>query len=422
MSVKRRLTAIRLDKIAAVDRPCQEHATVALIKRAPGNPAAPKAIAKATFQEALEGNLVASRVNEAFYQSFDGLWERNDAFRTALTDELSAGGDGSQASEDYVASVRSLVDEAVAEARKAGKDATDDDLNKALNTAVEQWLAAKSQPKEPVMKISTRAELLSAVAKFDATKTPVADVAAIKKAAVDLNALDALPAEGPLAADKPNDDVEKLRREVTILKMAPDVRKHFDGLPEAEQTAFLAKSAEDQAEIVRKANEGDPVVYTCADGTEVRKSQGAFAVTMARRADAQDDEIAKLRGELTGSTLEKRAAAFPYVAKKVAVDMLKSVDQLGADSEAGKAVMASLTSMNKAAGGLFKSVGSTDGGDGGDGGDEAAVAEFNNEVAKVAREEKIARADAMTKVRRDQPELFKRAFPDTEVEEEPAAA
>ena len=38
---KRRLTRIRLDKIAAVDQPCQEHATVAIIKRAPPEGAPP---------------------------------------------------------------------------------------------------------------------------------------------------------------------------------------------------------------------------------------------------------------------------------------------------------------------------------------------------------------------------------------------
>ena len=86
MAIKRRLTGIRLDKIAAVDRPCQQHATVAIIKRAPDG--SPHAIAKVTFQEALDGQLVASRVSEAFWGAFDGLWQRNDAFRTALTDEL----------------------------------------------------------------------------------------------------------------------------------------------------------------------------------------------------------------------------------------------------------------------------------------------------------------------------------------------
>ncbi|MFL6864120.1 MAG: hypothetical protein ACJ8DZ_14085 [Allosphingosinicella sp.] len=420
--MKRRLTAIRLDKIAAVNLPCQEHATVAIIKHAP----TPLAIAKATFQEALEGNMIAGAVNDAFYQSFDGLWERNDAFRTALTDEFSAGGDGSAASAAYVASVKALVDEAVASARDAGATASDTSpVDKALQSAAAQWLANKSKPKEPLMKISTRAELLSAVSKFDATKTPIADVIAIKKAAVDLNALDALPSEGPLAADQPNDDVAKLRREISILKLAPEARTYFDGLDEAAQTAFLAKSAEDQAATVRDASTDDPILYTTSKGRVIRKSHGQLAADLARDNDELRGDLTKVKGELTGSAIEKKAMAYPRVAKAVAIDMIKSAETVGIDSDAGKAVMASLTAMNKAAGGLFKSIGTTDGGDGGGTEpDQAAVTEFNAEVEKATNGGKVNRADAMSKVRRSNPDLFKRAFPDTATaqEEEPAAA
>src|SRR3546814_5387553 len=94
---KRVLNRIRQDKIAAVDQPCQQHATVAIIKRAPADPAV--AIAKATYQEALNGALVSERVNRAFWDHFDGLWQRNDAFRTVLTDELAEGGDGATRAE-----------------------------------------------------------------------------------------------------------------------------------------------------------------------------------------------------------------------------------------------------------------------------------------------------------------------------------
>lgn len=423
MSVKRRLTSIRLDKIAAVDQPCQAHATVAIVKRKPGvaKSSPPYRIAKATFQEALEGNLVASRVNEAFYQSFDGLWERNDAFRTALTDELSAGGDGSAASDDYVASVRALVDEAVAEARQAGKDATDDELNKALTTAATNWLATKSKPEETTMKISTKAELQSAVAKFNPQTTPVAHVEIIRKAAKDLGAEDELPADGPLAKAKVDDSAD-LRREIAILKMSPDVRKHFDGLSDADKTGFLAKSADEQTDIVKKANEGDPVIYKCADGTEIRKSDGAAAAAMAKRADALEKRLDEMGGQLTETTLEKRANKYPNIAKRVAVDMLKSVDTLGADSEAGKAVLASLDNMNKARGGLFKSLGSTEGGDDQPGGDEQAKADFEKKVDEVMKADKSGRAEAMSKVRRTEPAIFKMAFPEAAEADEEAAA
>lgn len=415
---KRTIRRLRLDKIAAVDLPCQEHATVAIIKRAP---AGTQAIAKATFQEALEGNMIAGAVNEAFFDSFDGLWERNDAFRAALTDELAAGGDGSTASAAYVSSVKALVDEAVAAARNAGATAADtSSVDKAFTSAVENWLAAKS--KEQDMTISTKAALGTAIAKFASAgvAATIGQRDEILTAAKALNAEDMLPAEGPLAKATTGPDADLVRK-VAILEMPADVRKHFDALPEAEQTAFLAKDASERALIVAKANEQDPVLYTTAKGREIRKSHGQLAADLARDNDELAKKVDTLGGQLTETTIEKRAAVYPNVAKAVATAMLKSVDTLGADSEGGKAVLASLDSMNKAGGRMFKTIGATGGeggqDEGGQVGDEAAVAEFEGAVEKAMDGGKLGRADAMTKVRRTQPELFKRAYPQPEEEE-----
>lgn len=413
--MRRRLTSIRLDKIAAVDQPCQEHATVALIKRAPPSPQGAQAIAKATFQEALEGNMIAGAVNEAFFDSFDGLWERNDAFRSALTDELAAGGDGTTASAAYVASVKALVDEAVASARTAGATAADTTgVDKAFTNAVEKWLAANA--KEQTMKITTKAMLKAAVAAFNPETSPAAHIGIIRKAATDLGAEDELPSDGLLAKAAPATD-PVLVRKVAILEMPADVRKHFDGLDEAAQTDFLAKSETERASIVAKANEEDPVLYTTAKGREIRKSHGQLAADLARDNDDLRKSVDTLGGQLTATTLEKRAAAFPNVAAKVAIDMLKSVDTVGADTDAGKAVMASLDRMNKGGGRLFKSLGSEGGEDEGERGSPEAVGEFNAAVDKARDGGKLSRSDAMTKVRREQPELFKRAYPQPEDEE-----
>lgn len=412
--MRRRLTGIRLDKIAAVDAPCQQHATVAIIKRAPQapqNPAGPQAIAKATFSEALEGNMIAGAVNEAFYESFDGLWERNDAFRTALTDELSAGGDGSEASAAYVSSVKSLVDDAVAEARSAGTTAADTSaVDKALNTAAGNWLAAKS--KENPMTIATKAALTAAIAKFASAglAATIGQRDEIVKAAKDLNAEELLPADGPLAKAAPSTD-SALVRKVALLEMPADVRKYFDGLPEADQDAFIAKDATERASIVAKANEGDPVLYTTKKGREIRKSHGQLAADLARDNDELRGDVVKLSGQLVETTIEKRAAAYPNVATAVASDLLKSADAAGLDSDAGKAILKGLATMNSSSGRLFKSIGSTadEGGEGET--DQSALAEFNGEVEKVKTSDKVGHADAISKVRRSNPDLFKRAFP-----------
>jgi hypothetical protein len=415
MTVKRTLNRIRLDKIAAVDSPCQEHATVAIVKRRPGaKDTTPKGIAKATFGEALQANMTADAVNDAFYESFDGLWERNDAFKTALTDELAAGGDGTTASAAYVASVKQLVDDAVAEARQAGATATNTDpVDKALNAAVNKWLELEEE--QTTMKITTKAELQAAVAKFNPQTTPVADVLVIQKAAKDLAAEDALPAEGPLAVAKADPAVATLQREIAVLKLSPESRKHYDALDEAGQTSFIGKSETDQADEIAKANSTDPVVYKCKDGMEIRKSDGAAAAVLAKRADEQADELAKLRGDLSGSTIEKRAAEkYPHIAKAVAVEMLTSVEKLGDDSVAGKAVLASLDTMEKSGGRLFKTIGRDEGGSETGGGDlQKARATWDGEVAKIKARDNIDTASAMSKARVEFADLWKEAFPDT---------
>lgn len=417
MAIRRNLTRINLDKIAAVDAPCQEHATVAILKRKPVSATDPKSIAKATFADALEGGMISAAVNEAFYCSFDGLWQRNDAFRQALTDELAAGGDGSKASADYVASVKSLVDSAVSEARDAGASASDTGgIDKALTAAVDKWLDSR---KEHIMKITTKAGLTAAIKAFDPkATTATSDAAAIKSAAKELDAEDMLPASGPLAKVAPDhrdEQIAKLGREVAVLKLSPAARKHYDGLDEAGQTAFVAKSTDEQAAEIEKASGADPVVYKCKDGTEIRKSDGAAAAMLAKSNDELAAKVAKLEGDLGGSTIEKRAVeAYPNVAKSVAVDMLKSAAQLGEDTDSGKAVIKSLDTMNKAGGKLFKSLGSTDEGEAGaPGGIAKARGDFDAKVSEIAARDKIGKAAAMPKARAEHPDLFKAAYPDT---------
>lgn len=407
MTVKRRLKAIRLDKIAAVDLPCQEHATVAIVKRAPQT-AAP-AIAKKSFDEALRAQLVSERISDVFWRAFDKQWAVREAFRTALADELAEGGDGSEATEGFTAAMRTIAETAATLAREAGAEA-DADLESAVEQAVEKWL---KQQETSEMKITTKAALKAAVAQFNPETTPVAHVGIIKQAAKDLNAEDELPAEGPLAVEKADPTVATLQREVAVLKMAPDVRKHFDGLDAAGQTAFLAKSAETQQAEVDAANATDPVVYKTADGVEIRKSDGAAAALMAKRLDEQAAEIAVLKSGRQGDAIEKRARTeFPNVALATATSMLKTAGQLGEDTDAGKDVLKSLKAMNSGGERLFKSLGSTEAPEVSR--DVAkARTDFNAEVSKIMGRDKIGMADAMSKARTEHPDLFAEAYPET---------
>lgn len=415
MGTRRVLSRIRLDKIAAVTQPCQEPALAVICKRAPEG--APPAIVKKTFEEALSAQLVSEKVSDTFWRAFENQWAIKDAFRTALTDELAEGGDGRTATNGFVRAMENLATAAAAAARDAASTA-DTDLEAAVEDAVSKFML---QHQEQPMKISNKAQLQKAVADFNPETSPAAHVGIIQKAAADLGAEDELPAEGVLAKAEPAVDpaeFAKVKRDLAISKLSDDARAHFDTLDAGGQDAFLAKSADEQAAAIAEINKADPIIYTAKDGTQIRKSDGALMAKMAKRQDELESENADLRKGQSEDRIEKRARTeFPNVALTVATDMLKSADQVGADSESGKSIMKSLVAMNAAGKGSMQKLGTTEGGDAPT--DIAkARTDFDTEVAKVAREEKISKTEAMSKVRSDQPELFAKAYPQLAEEDE----
>jgi hypothetical protein len=414
MAVRRKLTSIRLDKIAAVDKPCQEHAVVAIVKRAPAGPV-PPAIAKKTFDEALRAQLVSEKISDTFWRAFENQWAVRDAFRTALTDEIAEGGDGTDAVSGFSTAMQQIAVLAAEAAREAAGTA-EPDLEAAVESAISKWLNEQPTQQEQTMhKFITKAALQAAITKFDVTKATAQDVADIKDSAVALNETGVLPATGVLAITVTTADPELpvLKRRLDVAEMAPAIRKHYDSLDEAGQTAFIAKDAAGRQAEVDAIEKGDPVVYTCEDGTLIRKSDGTAALMMAKRLDAQDKVIKGLREEGTATSIEKRAAAYPNVAKAVATDLLKSLDQVGADSEAGKAITKSLETMNKGQSALFKPLGTTEGGDSGQaGGDlQKARSTFDGKVTEIAKRDNIGRADAMSKARTEFADLYTEAYP-----------
>lgn len=406
MTIKRRLKAIRLDKIAAVDKPCQEHATVALVKRAPAE-GAPPAIVKKTFEEALAGQLVSEQVSNVFWRAFENQWAVKDAFRTALTDEIAEGGDGSAATSGFTAAMETLATAAANAAREAASTA-DTDLESAVEQAVEKWL---TQQETSEMKITTKAALKAAVAAFDPATTPVAHVEIIKSAAKDLAAEDELPAEGPLAVAKADPTVANLQKQVAVLSMTGDIRKHYDALSADKQDAFLAKSAEDQAAEVEAANATDPVIYKTAAGIEIRKSDGTAAAMLAKQVDEQAAQITVLKADRQGDALEARATSeFGNVAKATAVAMLKSAQAVGEATDAGKDILKSLAAMNKGQSGIYTRIGTEEA----PGGDiTKSRTDFNSKCNEIAKRDGIGPADAMSKASVEFPELFAEAYPET---------
>lgn len=91
---------------------------------------------------------------------------------------------------------------------------------------------------------------------------------------------------------------------------------HYQKLAPADAEAFVAKSASDRDAEVAKAIAADPVVFKGEKtGIEVRKSQGDFALQIAKQAETmavtsakQAEEIAKRDTEIKKARIRKTAA------------------------------------------------------------------------------------------------------------------
>lgn len=152
---------------------------------------------------------------------------------------------------------------------------------------------------------------------------------------------------------------EKLQKAVdrltAIVALPADQRAHFDAIAKVEeQDAFLAKSAEDRAAIVKPVVEKkavDPVVvYTAADGTVFTKSDDPRLVAAIVEKDSKDKELAALRLEKSDREFEKRAetelAHLPGTIQERAA-LLKAVDGIK-DETQRSAALKSLAAGNKA--------------------------------------------------------------------------
>ncbi len=347
---RRIMRTFKLNEISAVDKPAQEGARFSLAKRAPDDTGpslndAPLVLAKAAFAEEFADRKTEQAVCRAWYDAMDDRWIADEAFRATL----EAGGESGV--EEYVAAIKVMANRAVSAVTTARADteAFKAEITKALAEPI------KFEKKEPttMIKFNTRAALLGGVAAFLGGDKTV-EKSTIQKDAIDLDAVDCLT--GELALSPPDPRVAKMETELAVLKLAPALKAHYDGLDATAQAAFLAKDTAAQTAEVDGLTKGDPVVYTCSDGTQIMKSDGKVALMMAKQNDATNKRLDAIEKSRTEDKFDKQASTdFPHLATKSTVATLKAIDGL---DDADKAeVLKSLTVANKAAASKFRQVG-----------------------------------------------------------------
>lgn len=352
-STKRRImNDFVIKEISGVTRPAQGGAVATFFKfDIPDDPVLE--FAKVSFGEAMDKAMMDQKFHRAFYDAFDGVWQRNDAFQEALKDRYQS---SEETVRQYVESIAELARAAAASVDGIFKSANPDAaIEKAVSDAIDQIL---DQPKENVpMKITTKAALKAAVAAFAKDGGTDATITAIKTAAKELNAEDELPETGALAISKSEDDprIAKLEKTIAVMSLSGDLRKHYDGLSASDQDAFLALDDAAQKAAIEKSD--DPVVYTTADGIQIRKSDGVGMLMMAKNFDKQAATLNDLLEKSDASNFESIAKSeYGNLPLEGTVEMLKMADKME-DAEKKKKMLAAMQAANKAAGRNFETIG-----------------------------------------------------------------
>lgn len=163
--------------------------------------------------------------------------------------------------------------------------------------------------------------------------------------------------KGGSAEEKRRKDEEKMKEEKAkmtekraeraeaIVSLSADERGYFDGLDKVAQDEFLAKSADERIDVVRKSREADRVVYKAANGDEFRASDDPRLVKMARERDEMSKRTEEALAKAERERFEKRAQAeLAHCPGTVEVRgaILKALDDVEGAAEFLKAADASL--------------------------------------------------------------------------------
>lgn len=183
---------------------------------------------------------------------------------------------------------------------------------------------------------------------------------------------------------------KRAERAEAIAAMPADVRKHFDGLPVEAQDAFIAKSEDERAEIVKAAAEANAVVYTATDGTEYTKSDDPRLVKMAKDRDADRKELAKSAAAAKDLEIENIAKSLTHLpgdldARKALVKSVQSIE----DEAQRTRAMDALKAQDAALGQAFKSAGTT--------GAAAPVSDAETQLNELAKAEMEANGGTFAK-------------------------
>jgi len=141
-----------------------------------------------------------------------------------------------------------------------------------------------------------------------------------------------------------NEMTKRAERAEAITKLNSEERSLFDTLG-ADADAFLAKTVEERAALVKGSKDSNRVVFKALDGTEYRASDDSRLIALAKKADADSKATAEAIAKAERIGLEKRAneeiAHIPGTVE-VRAGILKALEGVAGAPEFLKAAEAAL--------------------------------------------------------------------------------
>lgn len=382
-----------IDEISAVDRPAQQGAKMAIMKRDASEEEYPE-FAKRWIDPA-DGAVSVSYVlqqnmeEKKYYEMMERFGPAISAVETSLRSIL---GDKNLEAAEKLSQTRNAVEEFMAVIRGKVSDGDAAKVAKALGLDVEA---------EGGSDMSTKDE-----ATVEALTAKVADLTKQLEAAKATDAGKA--AELQTKLDEANKSIEDMKAELATAKaeaaLSAEEKSFADTLKGDDRKGFLAMSTDDRKKKMNKAASEDETLTIA--GHTVKKSEvgatqfsifknQAEALAKAEEAAAKAED-ARVTTEVTKRVEDNLNELPGKVEEKVVA--LKAISKL--DKAAQDTLNAMLEAGNKAMKAAFDTVGSKRERT------EKTGADFEKRINEIAKRDNIGRVEATQKARREYPEEF----------------
>jgi hypothetical protein len=375
--VKTIMRSFSLNEISAVDRPAQQKATVAIMKREESPTPAENEIQKMDVSMALT-TMTAGHSHMVLLGGGAVLLRAGD---TSIVDDHCHPW---------------IKDEAgnIMLGHALGHSHGIEVISKREFTSDERAEAASSKEAMPdgSFPIENVSDLNNAIAAFGRAKDQTAVARHITKRAAALGATDLLPSSGVLAnllgknyidannaesigtsevemtntsseaadattAEQIEELTKRAERAEAIASLSNEHREYLSVMKAEDADAFLFAEASERNKQVSKAAEANSIVFTDEDGVSYRKSDDPRLISMAKAVQEEKSKRKKMEREAYNAGLEKRASELSHIPGTVETHMalLKGLDSLPETER--KSAFESLKAQDASLGKAFNRVG-----------------------------------------------------------------